>query len=213
MNIVFDFGAVLFTWQPQQLVQSHFPHLAPDMAGAETLARSIFHHEDWVGFDRGTVELHDAIDRIAQRLSLPADVLDRMLSPLADRLVPIESTVALLQRLHAARDGWPDLRLYFLSNMPAPYARELERRHAFLQCFDAGIFSGDVQLAKPDPEIYKLLATRHSLDPARTVFIDDMPVNVEAATAQGWRGVHFSDAAALERLLREEIAQGFAAAF
>ena len=213
MNIVFDFGAVLFTWQPQQLVQAHFPHLAPDVAGAETLAHSIFHHEDWIGFDRGMVELPEAIDSIAQRLNLPADVLDRMLSPLADRLVPIESTVALLQRLHAARDGWPDLRLYFLSNMPAPYARELERRHAFLQCFDAGIFSGDVQLAKPDPEIYRLLATRHSLDPARTVFIDDMPVNVEAAAAQGWRGVHFSDAAALERLLREEIVQGSAAAF
>ncbi|HRA63620.1 MAG TPA: HAD-IA family hydrolase, partial [Burkholderiaceae bacterium] len=88
-----------------------------------------------------------------------------------------------------------DVRLYFLSNMPAPFARTLERRHDFLSWFDGGIFSADVRLIKPDPAIYALLETRYLLDPARTVFIDDLAANVSAAQARGWRGVHFQSAA------------------
>ena len=58
--------------------------------------------------------------------------------------------------------------------MPAPYARTLERLHDFLGDFDGGIFSGDVLLIKPEPAIYQLLQTRYALEPAKTVFIDDL---------------------------------------
>ena len=34
MNIVFDFGAVLFDWQPVQLVAQHFPERAATPAQA-----------------------------------------------------------------------------------------------------------------------------------------------------------------------------------
>ncbi len=206
MNVVFDLGAVLFTWQPAQLLQAHFPELAADPAAAEPMARAIFHHEDWLGFDRGTLSLAQSIDRIARRLALPPDALDRMLSPLGERLAPIAPTVDLLGRLHAQRGERRDLRLFYLSNMPAPYARVLESRHALFACFDGGIFSGDVQLAKPDPAIYRLLAERHGLEPARTVFIDDMLHNVEAARGLGWRGIQFASAAQLEAELHREMA-------
>lgn len=190
MNIVFDLGAVLFTWEPASLVQAHLGPHAPTAEASAALVRELFQHEDWLGFDRGSHSLDDAIGRMALRLSLPADRLNAMLSPTAEHLVPIAVTLELLADLRTRRDAGADLRLYFLSNMPSPHARSLETRYPFMRWFDGGIFSGDVKLLKPQPEIFGLLAERHRLAPARSVFIDDTLVNVEAARALGWHAIH-----------------------
>jgi putative hydrolase of the HAD superfamily len=86
--------------------------------------------------------------------------------------------------------------------MPVPYARALERRHDFLSVFDGGIFSGDVLHIKPEPAIYEMLQTRYRLDPGSTVFIDDLPGNVQAARRLGWHGIHFESAQQLATDLR-----------
>src|SRR5450830_1636526 len=123
MNVVFDLGAVLLAWEPTRLVQAHLaPHAATEAAAA-ALGRALFHHDDWAGFDCGTRTLDDAIARMAGRLSLPADRLHAMLDSLGERLESIDVTVELLEQLFARRDTGEDLRLYYLSNMPAPYAR------------------------------------------------------------------------------------------
>ena len=197
MNVVFDLGAVLLTWEPVLLVQSQFAHLAPTAEAAHELARRMFHHEDWLGFDRGTHSLDDAIGRMALRLSLPADRLDAALAPMGERLAPIAVTVELLQSLRARRDAGEALRLYYLSNMPVPYARVLEQRHEFFRCFDGGIFSGDVQMIKPQREIYELLAARYRLEAAETIFIDDSLPNVVAARELGWQAIHCEQPSAL----------------
>ncbi|MES2974997.1 MAG: HAD family phosphatase [Pseudomonadota bacterium] len=201
MNIVFDFGAVLFTWQPVHLLQTHLGHLAPTAEAAHSLARAIFDHDDWLGYDRGTHALDDVLQRTALRLDLPHDRLDAMLSPIGERMAPIAATVELLAGLRERRETRGDVRLYFLSNMPAPYARVLEERHPFIGWFDGGIFSGDVNLIKPEPAIYSLLAARHGLEPARTVFIDDMHANVQAARELGWQGIHFESPPQLSHAL------------
>ena len=43
----------------------------------------------------------------------------------------------------------------------------------------------DERVVKPEPEIYRRLLDRYSLDPAETLFIDDRPVNLEAARTFG----------------------------
>ncbi|RZL95492.1 MAG: HAD family phosphatase [Variovorax sp.] len=197
MNVVFDLGAVLLTWEPVLLVQSQFAHHAPTAEAAHALARQMFHHEDWLGFDRGTHSLDDAIGRMALRLSLPADRLGDVLAPMGERLAPIDVTVELLAQLRARRDAGEDLRLYYLSNMPSPYARVLEVRNSFFRWFDGGIFSGDVRMIKPQREIYELLAERYSLAASDTVFIDDSLPNVVAAREVGWQAIHCETPSAL----------------
>ena len=56
--------------------------------------------------------------------------------------------------------------------------------------------------SKPDPGIYSLLQSRYSLAPGRTVFIDDLKANVDAARALGWKGIHFASAAQLAEELQ-----------
>ena len=209
MNVVFDFGAVLFTWRPAELIAHSFPQVASTPQRAKQLAHAMFAHEDWHNFDRGLLSMAAVTERTAERLDLNPGALADLVHSIGDRLLPIEETVALLAQLHAARQlsapGGPDaedpLKLYYLSNMPVPYARTLERRHSFLQWFDGGIFSGDVRYIKPEPAIYQLLQSRYALEPTQTLFIDDLPGNVQAACEQGWQGIHFESAPQLQTQL------------
>ena len=207
MNLVFDFGAVLIEWQPARLVASHFPELAATPEAAQQAARSIFGHADWHDFDRGTLSPDCVVQRTAQRLALPFDEMQHLVSGIGERLTPIQETMDVLADLAQRRDQRGDVRLYYLSNMPAPYARTLEHKYAFLRWFDGGIFSGDVQRSKPDPVIYQLLQSKYALEPAQTLFVDDVQDNVDVACSLGWSGVRFVSAQQLRSSLANLLSQ------
>lgn len=205
MNVVFDFGAVLFTWRPIEIVASAFPARAATTADAKELAQAMFSHEDWHDYDRGLLEMDAVVQRLSSRLELERDAVQTLVQNIGDCLRPIEETVAVLQSLRSRREAGEGVTgLYFLSNMPRPYARELEQKHAFLQHFDGGIFSGDVLLSKPNPAIYELLQSRYQLQPEGTLFIDDLQSNVQVAQAMGWHGLHLTDPPSLADTLRHQ---------
>jgi putative hydrolase of the HAD superfamily len=200
MTVVFDFGGVLFHWRPPELLARLLPHRVPDAAAAQRLVDDFFqgYTGDWGDFDRGTVEAGPLAERIARRTGLTVDETRRVIDGVPAELTPIPQTVALLRRLHAT--GRP---LYFLSNMPEPYARHLEATHDFLGLFRGGVFSARAGLCKPEPEVFELCASRFDLDPASTLFIDDVAYNVEAARNAGWQALQFVDAAQCAQALRE----------
>lgn len=202
MNLVFDFGAVLFTWQPAAILAQHHAPWVREHGGAHALAKAVFHHPDWQAFDRGTAAQAEVVLRIAQRLSLPHDEVANLVQGIVLRLTPMQDTLLLLQRLVSRRAQHGDIRLYFLSNMPAPYARTLEALHDFISWFDGGLFSGDEGHIKPEPAIYQLMQARYGLEPQRTVFVDDMQVNVQAAREHGWHAIHFESPDQLARELK-----------
>ena len=205
MNVVFDFGAVLFTWRPIEIVSEAFPSRAATPAEAKQLAHAMFSHEDWHDYDRGLLEMNAVVDRLSSRLELNHEAVQTLVQNIGASLRPIDETVAVLQSLHARRQAGEGVRgLYFLSNMPRPYARELEQKHAFLSHFDGGIFSGDVLLSKPDPAIYQMLQTRYQLLAGSTLFIDDLYANVQAAQDLGWAGVHLTAPHTLADILRQQ---------
>ena len=76
-------------------------------------------------------------------------------------------------------------RLGVLSNAPGPLAAAVRTAQ-----WSAGIahlvFSAEVALAKPDPEIYAHADSVYGTEPGDVVFFDDKPENVEAARAHGW---------------------------
>ncbi len=201
-NIVFDFGAVLFQWQPHALLQEFCPAMVRSPEQAQSLAHAMFQHPDWHEFDRGISTPEQVAAQVSARLGLPHEALIRMMDCIAERLVPLPDSVALLAELVQRRRDVADVRLYYLSNMPTPYARFLDRTHEFLAWFDGGMYSSDVQCIKPDPGIYQALMQRHNLMAADTVFIDDLPANVQAAQALGWRGIVFGCAEQVKGDLR-----------
>jgi putative hydrolase of the HAD superfamily len=205
MNVVFDFGAVLFTWRPVEIVAQAFPDRAATQADAKQLAHALFGHEDWHDYDRGLLEMDAVVERLSNRLELERDAVQTLVQNIGECLRPIDATVAVLHALQARQQAGDGVTgLYFLSNMPRPYARELEQKHAFLKHFNGGIFSGDVRLSKPNPAIYQMLQDRYQLPPQSIVFIDDMHANVQAALDLGWTGIHLTDPHTLADTLRHQ---------
>jgi putative hydrolase of the HAD superfamily len=207
LDVVFDFGGVVFDWKPAAMVRAHFGDDLQGFDSPDALARAIFSHADWHAFDRGERALDEVIAQTAQRLAIGHANMHALMAYIGEQLQPIATTVQLLGDLQARRKAGKGIRLLFLSNMPAPFARTLEQHHAFLDCFDGGIFSADVLLAKPQPEIYQLLAQRYQLEAARTLFIDDHGPNVQAAAAMGWQTLHLTDPAQLRGQLLTHLPQ------
>ncbi len=201
-SVVFDFGGVLFNWRPADLLRSLFPQHAPDVDAAQALVKRIFQglklDADWAAFDQGRIEPEPLAQQIAVRTGMTVAEVTQLIGAIPDHLSPKPDTVELLGQLHDV-----GVSLYFLSNMPAPYARELEARHAFLGYFKTGVFSGDVGLSKPDPQIYAMAAERTGKPASQLIFLDDLAENIDVAVANGWGGgVVFKNANQAARELR-----------
>jgi putative hydrolase of the HAD superfamily len=194
-HVVFDFGGVVFQWRPSELLKRTLPHRAVDEAAAQRLVLDFFqnYEGDWGRFDRGTIEVPELAPLIAERLGFELGEVQAVIDAVPGELEAQKETVDLLHRLHDAGH-----RLYFLSNMPEPYAVHLESSHAFFSRFTDGVFSSRVKLIKPEPEIFELATKRFGIEPSQTVFIDDVARNVEIARAHGWHAIQFITAKQVE---------------
>jgi HAD superfamily hydrolase (TIGR01509 family) len=200
-TVVWDFGAVLFRWQPVELLQQIVPEHAADADAARSLAAQIFQsftpESDWARFDLGLLTEEPLAQRIAARTGVPAAAVRRVIDAVPWHLEAQAETVEVLRAVKAAGH-----RTVFLSNMPRPYAHHLERHNPFIAEFDDGIYSGRVGLVKPWPAIFELAAHRFGFGhDADVVFIDDHAGNVEAGRAQGWQGLRFESAAQVRHSL------------
>lgn len=198
-HIVFDLGSVLFRWQPRQMLMRELPHIATNEATAAYWEAQIFqsYGGDWGEFDRGTVDAFELVERIVVRTGLEALDVVAVVEAVPRELQPIPATVALLHRLADAGHS-----LFYLSNMPEPYAQQLEGRNAFFKRFSGGVFSCRVHHNKPEPKIFEIAAQRFGAAPQDLVFLDDHAPNVAAAQALGWNALQFFDAKQAERAMK-----------
>jgi putative hydrolase of the HAD superfamily len=91
-----------------------------------------------------------------------------------------------------------------LSNMGDNVHANIQREFAWLARFDLLVWSYELRLAKPDPAIYTHLLEKLGTRPEETLFLDDKPVNIEAARALGMKGIVFST---VEQLRADLVAQ------
>ncbi|HET7792140.1 MAG TPA: HAD family phosphatase, partial [Rhizobacter sp.] len=194
-HIVFDFGGVVFQWRPHELLRRTLPHRAVDEAAAQQLVVDFFQNYkgDWGRFDRGTITVPELAPLIAERLGFELGEVQAVIEAVPGELEAQQATVELLHSLHAKGH-----KLFFLSNMPEPYAAHLESTNEFFSRFTDGVFSSRVKLIKPEPAIYRLAIERFGIEPAQTVFIDDLAENVAMARAEGWHAIQFIDAKQVE---------------
>jgi len=191
-TVVFDLGGVLIDWDPRHLYRSVFDDPArmehflgqictPAWNAAQDAGRS---------WDAAVAELSAQHPGHAAHIALFRDRWADMLAG------PIEGTVGIMQRLRGQ-----GMRLYALTNWSRETFPVARARYAFLGDFIDILVSGEEGLIKPDPAIFALMQARFSLVPARTLFIDDAPRNVEAAHAAGLHAVRFEDPPTLEAAL------------
>lgn len=192
-TVVFDIGNVLIPWDPRWL----FRQLLPDDAAVDRF----LHEVDFNNWNRD----HDAGQPFAEGIARQGAAFPHyrsLLQAFFDRWeetigAPIEGSVAIARELR--QRGYRTLALTNFSAETFPRALE---RHPYLAEFEGIVVSGHERLMKPDAAIYRLLCDRYRVDPARAVFTDDSPANVEGARAIGMHAVHFQSPGQLRDDLR-----------
>jgi putative hydrolase of the HAD superfamily len=92
-----------------------------------------------------------------------------------------------------------------LSNMGDNVLAGIEREFDWIHRFDVLVWSFQLHMAKPDPEIYRHTLKELGVQPVETLFLDDKMVNIEAAQALGIKAIQFST---VDRLRADLIAAG-----
>jgi putative hydrolase of the HAD superfamily len=92
-----------------------------------------------------------------------------------------------------------------LSNMGDSVLVSMESTFDWLHRFDVLIWSYQLQMSKPEPAIYHHILKELGTRPEETLFIDDRPINVEAALALGMKAIQFST---VDQLRSDLIAAG-----
>jgi len=194
LNIVFDLGGVVFNWRPDAVIASVFE----DPVTQALVKAQIFQHPDWVELDRGTLDQDRAIVRGSSRTGLPRRDIERLFEAVPRSLTPITGTLDLIQAIRASTN-----RLFVLSNMSWASISHLEREHKIWPLFDGTVISCRTKKVKPEIDIYEFLLSEFRLQPAETVFIDDMHENLAAAASIGMKTIRFVDPVQCRRDLVE----------
>lgn len=187
-NIVFDLGGVILDIDRDLCVACLESIGLPQAASLLDLYRQ---QGDFLALEQGQITAAKFFD-ILRAQCVRENVAD---SDFEDALCCFITGLPV-ERLHALRKlREMGKRTFVLSNTNAiMYNSVIDRlfRQESLginDYFDGIIASFAEKVCKPDPEIYRILLRRYSLDPARTLFIDDSQVNIDAAEKCGIKGL------------------------
>ena len=193
--IIFDFGGVLINWSPHNLYNPYFPNQPKAL---EDFLREIDFY-NWNALqDKGRPFAEGVAiqsEKFPHRAELIAAYADNWIDSITGE---IPETVDVFYRLKAK--GYP---LYGLSNWSSETFPLMWDEFGFLKDLDEVVLSGEVNLIKPEPEIYQLLLSRIPEKAEECLFIDDSLPNIEAAQRLGFHTVHFQSADELEEKLQE----------
>ena len=190
---VFDLGGVLIDWNPRHLYRKLFPG---DDAAMENFLANVC-TTAWNSQQDAGRTFAEACASLKLEHPNHAELIDAWFERQDEMLAgPISGTVEILGELRAR--GVP---LYALSNWSAETFPIAQKRFEFLQWFDGIFLSAEVRTIKPNPRIYQHFFEAFAIAPDQTVFIDDLPPNVAAASALGMHAIQFTDPAALRNEL------------
>lgn len=84
-------------------------------------------------------------------------------------------------------------KTYILSNYSKRGYEVTKQELPFVADMDGVLFSYEVKLVKPEPEIYQTLLEKFQLKPEECVFLDDNEKNIIAAREAGIHAIHFKN--------------------
>ncbi|MBY3787950.1 HAD family hydrolase [Photobacterium carnosum] len=182
-NVIFDFGAVMFEWNPLQIVNS-FTTSQPER---EILLRDVLQHPDWLSLDRGTMLIAEVLPKFSARTQISPRRMEDFILHIQLSLTKIQQTETLFYKL--TRQPYS---LYYLTNMCSAFFDTLYEKHHFISFFDGGLVSGKELVMKPEQEIFMRLCERYQLTPQESLFIDDNSENIQIASTLGFNTIQFN---------------------
>ena len=126
--------------------------------------------------------------------------LERELEPILGRAVDLHGFAGRYMGSLAANDALfgyyralhgRGIRLALCTNNVREWEPLWRAKLPIDEIFETVVDSAFVGVRKPEPGIYGIVLERLGLEAAECAFVDDIAVNVEAAAALGFAGVHF----------------------
>ncbi len=87
----------------------------------------------------------------------------------------------------------PRIKTSILSNAWDGARQRFREEYKLEDAVDLIVISAEEKMAKPDPQIYALIARRMEILPQEAVFLDDFAVNIQAACEAGFHAVLFQN--------------------
>ncbi|MFK7824006.1 MAG: HAD family hydrolase [Oligoflexales bacterium] len=194
INLIWDFGKVLFNWEPQKICKKFFL----DVHLANLVCSKLIEHPDWLALDAGTISLKEFIAKASRRVGISEETIEEFITihlPREICLLPDPFRyVKLFNDKHISQ--------YFLTNMAHHVFAYIDSRYQISSFFKGGVVSAKELCIKPDTKIYQILTSRYNLDPKTCVFIDDRPENISAAKECGIVGIQFTEFVHFEKKLQ-----------
>ena len=196
-NYIFDFGNVIGGFDPVKIAR----RCIADRQRADYLSQIVFDRLYFDRLDDGSYTEEDVKPLLKERLD--ADLYDDaclILDNWIASLEKIEGTCALIDDIKKAGK-----KIYLLSNISRGFAKNYKQTawiDEVLSKFDGLVFSGEINLVKPDVKIFEYILEKYSLNPSECVFIDDTEKNIAACKTTGITTYHFDgDANKLRKFL------------
>ncbi len=182
-TVVFDVGNVLLSWKAPELLARIIPE-RPDLHAE--LTKRVFHSPYWSMRDRGSATVEEVIGA----MSLRKPELEPYIRRIMHEWIDLPAMPEGVETLRRCKEH--DMKLYALTNYADSAFAHACEQHDFFRLFDGFLVSGREHTIKPSLDIYRLLINRFQLDPARTLFIDDSIMNIEAALECGLQALHYN---------------------
>lgn len=176
-NVVFDIGRVLidFSFSPfLDFLRSN---------GVSWDLETFSEITNYPAYEDGTIGTGQYFSTLRSLINAP--ISEELLRERFDRIFsPLDGMPELALRLRR------NFRVFALSNTNESHYQYVYRNFPLSEMVEKTIASFHVGARKPDPRIFKLAAAELKINPAESVFIDDIEENVSGAIIAGWRGIH-----------------------
>ena len=181
-NIIFDVGKVLVEVRWQEVMRE----LGLDEATVELVANATVCSSTWGEYDRSKLPYEEMLKKFV------------MNNPKVEKEIRLfmEHEKEAIREYPYAREWVKNFhdkgyKCYVLSNYPKGTFEHTREERSFEEFLEGAVYSFQVQMIKPEKEIYQMLLKRYNLMPTESVFIDDNLTNVEIARELGMYAIHF----------------------
>lgn len=199
-NVIFDIGGVLVSFEPDRVFR--------EMGLPEEEVQILYQHTAkspyWKELDRGVLPKEEVFQTMVNTMpqAYRKDAIEFFTKRIPEAVTSFDYSADWLKGLKER--GY---NIYLLTNYPEwLFETHWKEGFTFTPYVDGKVVSGKVKQIKPDHEIYQTLIKKYSLNPAESVFIDDVKENVQAAKECGLNAIQFTNIdevkAKLEELLK-----------
>ena len=189
-SVFIDFGGVIVRTEDKEPRRLQAEKLG---LTSRDLEKIIFESESSQRASTGEITEDDHWQAVAESLAVTRAEVDKIT---AEFFSGDRADISLIDFLRSLR---PERKVCLISNAWSGL-RAFITRQKLDDVFDAMVISAEVGLIKPDPRIYRLALAKLGARPEESVFIDDVPANVDAARSAGMVGIEFAQP---EKVLEE----------